>query len=448
MNHSKLLLLLLCLPALCFSQTATQQKQLTALTQNFIRLYNAGDTAWLRAFIQTVDTSAARTQKFLQQVGREQGGVGTVTVQRIKVVSPTQTETLVQTPRFETWWQVLVLTDSQQRFKEHHMRLVRVTPDVLRSHALAPTALGNEIEAYIARQAKYQPFSGTVLIEKGGKPVYARAFGTGADKQPNTLQSTYDLASVGKLFTTVAILQLVDMGMLSLDDSVGALVPEIKNPKLAPITITQLLSHTAGMGDFFEDPNYQKIMDSSRAALKPVAGSFVPEAAAYMPFFEQDNLRFAPGTNWAYSNTGFELLSYILERRTGTPYKTYIAQHLLQPAGMTATELGSGAGGGRATVADLARFAAALKGGGLLGAALTQRFFKHQVNDFYGWGSEHQKLAGETIVGHSGGFENVCNEVNLYTKSGYTVVILSNTHPPFAHFLGDTIKTLLVPKEQ
>jgi CubicO group peptidase (beta-lactamase class C family) len=209
--------------------------------------------------------------------------------------------------------------------------------------------------------------------------------------------------------------------MLSLDDSVGALVPEIKNRKLAPITITQLLSHTGGMGDFFEDPNYQKIMDSSRAALKPVAGGFVPEATAYMPFFEQDHLRFAPGTNWAYSNTGFELLSYILERRTGTPYKTYIAQHLLQPAGMTATEPGSGAGGGRATVADLARFAAALKGGRLLGAALTQRFFEHQVNDFYGWGSEHQKLAGETIVGHSGGFENVCNEVNLYMKSGYTV---------------------------
>jgi hypothetical protein len=51
MNYSKLLLLLLCLPALCFSQTETQQKQLTALTQNFIRLYNTGDTAGLRAFI-------------------------------------------------------------------------------------------------------------------------------------------------------------------------------------------------------------------------------------------------------------------------------------------------------------------------------------------------------------------------------------------------------------
>lgn len=136
----------------------------------------------------------------------------------------------------------------------------------------------------------------------------------------------------------------------------GKLVPELKNKKLAPITIAQLLSHTSGMGDFFEDPNYAKIIDSSRAALKLVANNrFVPEAAAYMPFFEQDNLRFAPGTNWAYSNTGFELLSYILEKTTGMLYKTYVTKHVLQPAGMTATELGSGAGGGRATAADLAR---------------------------------------------------------------------------------------------
>jgi D-alanyl-D-alanine carboxypeptidase len=448
MHFSKLLLLFLLVPALGFSQTPAQQQQLTTLTKNFISLYNSGDTAKLHAFINEVDTSAARAQKFLEQLGREQGAIGQVNIQRIRIVSPTETEALVQTPRFETWWRVMISTDSLQRFKEHHMGLVRVTAEVLSNKPLSQPVLGKEIEAFIARQAKYQPFSGTVLIQKAGKPVYAKAFGTGANSQPNTIQSQYGLASVGKLFTTMAILQLVEQGKISLDDSVGMLVPELKNKKLSPITITQLLSHTSGMGDFFEDPNYQKIMDSSQAALKQVANTeFVPEATAYMPFFEQDNLRFAPGIDWAYSNTGFELLSYILEKVTGTPYKTYVTKHVIDVAGMTHTELGSGAGGGRSTVEDLARFAAALKADRLLSAALTQRFFEHQVNEFYGWGSEHQKLAGETIVGHSGGFENVCNELNIYTKSGYTVVILSNTNPPFGHFLGDKIKTFLVPKQ-
>jgi CubicO group peptidase (beta-lactamase class C family) len=165
-----------------------------------------------------------------------------------------------------------------------------------------------------------------------------------------------------------------------------------------------------------------------------------------MPFFEKDGLRFAPGTDWAYSNTGFELLGYILEKKTGLSYKAYITKHIFRPAGMSSSEAGSGSGAGRATVTDLVRFTTALKEAKLLSKNMTGRFFQYQVNDHYGWGLERQKLAGETIVGHSGGFENVCNEVNLYTHSGYTVIILSNNNPPFGHFLGDKIKTFLVPK--
>jgi CubicO group peptidase (beta-lactamase class C family) len=183
-------------------------------------------------------------------------------------------------------------------------------------------------------------------------------------------------------------------------------------------------------------------MDSMRA-LPATAG--VP-STLYLPYFESDNLRFAPGSGWAYSNTGFELLQYILEKTTGLSYSAYVTAHILKPAGMTKTELGSGAGGGRVTVADLAHFAAALRSGKLLSTNRTQQFFDYQVNEQYGWGSEHQRLGNETIVGHSGGFENVCNELNLYTRTGYTVIILSDINPPFAHFLSDKIKTLLVQK--
>jgi len=113
---------------------------------------------------------------------------------------------------------------------------------------------------------------------------------------------------------------------------------------------------------------------------------------------------------------------------------------------MTATVPGSGAGGGTSTASDLLRFTTALRNGKLLSKQRTAQFFTYQVNEQYGLGSEHQKLGGETIVGHSGGFEEICNEVNMYTKSGYTVIILSNSNPPYGHFLGDKIKTLLVRK--
>lgn len=207
MQRLKLLLLLFLFPVLGFSQIPNQP--LTALTKKFIAMYNSGDTAQYRVFIQSEDTSAERTAKFMDQLGREQAGIGPVNIERIRVVSPTETEALVQTPRFETWWHVMLITDSLQRFKEHHMRLVRVTPEVLGSKPLAPAALGKAVEAFIARQARYQPFSGTVLIEKGGETVYAKAFGKGATNQPNSIKSKYDLASVGKLFTTMATLQLV-----------------------------------------------------------------------------------------------------------------------------------------------------------------------------------------------------------------------------------------------
>lgn len=440
MNIPKLLLLFFFLPFFAFSQTSTQSQQLTLLTHQFIALYNTGDTAQYRAFANSIDTTAASVAHAMGQFSGEQNFVGRVDVKNIQVVSPTETQTLVQTPRFETWWQVIVLTDSAQRYKEHHMRLLRVTNAVLGNRTLLLPELAGEIEGFIKRQAAYQPFNGNVLIQKDGKTIYQKSFGTATTGKQHQMQDRFDLASVGKLFTAIAILQLVDAHKLQLTDSVAALLPELKNKKLSSITIQQLLTHTSGMGDYFEDRQYQHIMDSMQAQ----RGASGP--ALYLPFFERDSLRFAPGKDWAYSNTGFELLGYILENVTGTPYKQYIATHILTPANMHMTIVGGGAGGGQSTVEDMARFAAALKGFTLISKPRTQAFFSYTVNGQYGWGSEHQTLAGETIVGHSGGFEKVCNEVNIYTKSGYTVIILSDTDPPYGHFLGDKIKTLLVQK--
>jgi len=165
-----------------------------------------------------------------------------------------------------------------------------------------------------------------------------------------------------------------------------------------------------------------------------------------MPFFENDLLSFSPGKGWQYSNTGYSLLALIIERTSGTSFKNYIEQNIFQKAFMKNTNVGGGAGGGYSTVNDLHKFSLALLRNGLLEGSTTKELIQYTVNGKYGYGTEHQLLAGENIIGHSGGFVNVCTELNIYTKSDYIVIILSNSNPPFGHFLSNKIKELLVRK--
>ena len=436
----------LCLSSGSIAQTPPQKQTLTALTKRLISVYNSNDTSQYKTFAATWAKDKSRITAFVQQFGREQADLGAVRVRRIRIVSPTETEALVQSLKYEAWWRVVVITDSLQRFKEHHMGLVRVTDEVLDSGLLTGGQISSNIDNYLKRQTKFDSFKGNVYVEKNGKAIYAKSFGLNADGKPNTFRQQFGLASVGKLFTAIGILQLVDGGKLSLDNKIGTLLPGLRNKKLSAITLHQLLTHTSGMGDFFEDPDFQKIMDSAKSSLTQVVNLQLSEAEAFLPFIEKDSLRFSPGTDWAYSNTGFELLGMVLEKTAGLSYKEYVSNFVFKPAGMTASVVGSGSGGGLSTVSDLDKFSQALRNNLLLSPPLTTKFLSFTQNGFYGYGSEHQMLGGEHITGHSGGFENVCNELNIYQHLGYTVVILSNGNPPFGHFLSDKIKQLLVRK--
>ena len=445
MNASKMLLLLL-IPCFCYSQSTVQKEKLTALAKNLVDVYNAGDSIRSLNFIMGSTHDEARIQAFERQLGEEHMEIGAVKTVRIKTVSPTETEALVQSVRYEAWWRMVVLTDTLQQFKEHHMGLVRVTDEVLQTGALSNGQLKAEIEDYLHRQAPYQSFSGNIFIAEKGKTLYAHSFGNNGDGQPNTADQLFSMASVSKLFTAVTILQLIDQKTLSLQTEVPAVLPELKNKKLAHITIQQLLSHTSGMGDYFEDPRFSQIMDSSKASLTSMVHTTFTGPAAFLPFIERDSLQFEPGKGWRYSNTGYELLGMITEKITGVPFSRYIGDSVFKKAGMKSAVPGSGSGGSVATVADLYAFAQALQGGKLLGMPLTENMLHYAVNGWYGYGTEHQTLGEEHIAGHSGGFEKVCNELNIYTHSGITVIILSNIDPPLGHFLSDEIKQLLIRK--
>ena len=127
-------------------------------------------------------------------------------------------------------------------------------------------------------------------------------------------------------------------------------------------------------------------------------------------------------------------------------FVNYVETNVLQKSGMTMTEVGSGAGGGLSTVPDLFNFANALKSNKLLNSETTKLFFGYTVDGTWGLGSVHQKLGSERIFGHGGDYEGVCTDFGMYLNSGYTVIVLSDMDPPFAHFVSDKIKEFIIRK--
>lgn len=190
------------------------------------------------------------------------------------------------------------------------------------------------------------------------------------------------------------------------------------------------------MGDFFESATYNRIKDS------------VKNQIGLLPVIEEEKLAFSPGKSWQYSNTGFVLLGIIIEKITGEPYDNYIRENIFSKAGMTHSVPGGGGGGGTSTINDLYSFANSLLNNKLLGNTLTAKLLNYTtpLNEQYGWGTEHYKLGKEHVVGHSGGYINECTELNIYPKSQSIVIILSNSNPPFGHFVSDKLKELITRK--
>jgi CubicO group peptidase (beta-lactamase class C family) len=167
-------------------------------------------------------------------------------------------------------------------------------------------------------------FNGNVLIAENGKAVYHRSFGY-ADvglKQLNTAETAFNLASVSKTFTAVAILQLKQRGKLNLDDAFVKYFPDFPWKQ---ITIRHLLSHTSGLPDFqiFEDP-YRANPDK------------IYSLNDLIPALKNDSrgLLFKTGERYSYSNTGFGLLALLVEKLGGMKFQDYLAKYIFKPAGM------------------------------------------------------------------------------------------------------------------
>ncbi len=329
----------------------------------------------------------------------------------------------------------------------------------LACHALALTAPGFDRDgtaAFIREQADQDRFSGAVLVAKDGVPVFTVAYGyANLDYQvPNKLDTKFNLGSMGKMFTAVAVAQLVDAGQLSFDDAIIDHIPDYPNEQVArSVTVHQLLTHTSGMGNYWT-PEYQR---TSKDLFRDVAD--------YLPLFVDQPLLFAPGSAWSYSNSGFMVLGLIIEHVSGQSYFDYVREHIYVPAGMVNTDAyeldgvvpnhavgytqqgsragelrnnlflhvvkGGPAGGGYSTVEDLLRFSQALLNHRLLSPEMTRRILEGKVetdwaNQTYGYGFIDLFENGQHVVGHGGGFHGINSVLDIYLDLGYTVAVMSN----------------------
>ena len=333
-------------------------------------------------------------------------------------------------------------------------------PGATATQAASDSAFATTLRTHLEAATQAGKFSGAVLVARDGRTLFEGAYGL-ADRErgiPNTPTTRFRVGSMNKMLTAVAVLQLVQAGKVRLDAPFRTYLPDYPNVEMAStVTLHHLLTHTGGTGDIF-GPQFM----AHRAELR--------NTGDYLRLYGTRGLEFSPGTQWRYSNYGFMLLGAVIERVSGMSYDDYVAEHVLGPAGMTATGAapedslvpgrsvgytrqvvpgtlasnaptlpyrGTPAGGGYSTVGDFARFAVALREHRLLDSAHTALLLGGKVTMGqstvqYAYGFIDRVQVGRRLVGHGGGAPGMNGELSFEPKGGYVVVVLSNLDPSAA----------------
>jgi CubicO group peptidase (beta-lactamase class C family) len=317
----------------------------------------------------------------------------------------------------------------------------------------------DSLEAYLTGECKADEFSGTVLVVRGGRTVYEKAFGLASREYniPNRADTKYNLGSINKFFTKIAIGQLVQEGKLSFDDALGKILPEYPNPDARQkVTIRHLLTMTSGIGDFFGEEYDATPKDRIRSIRD------------YLPLFTGKPLAFEPGTQRKYSNGGYVVLGAVIEKITGGSYYDYVREHITKPAGMEDTDFfeadaptpnlamgytrgeegkqdspwrsnlytrparGSSAGGGYSTAPDMLKFSQALKANKFLTPEYTNWLLNDREPSRGGKQTKSGGKEGKGGLGIAGGAPGINAMLEMDLERDNTVIVLSNYDPPTA----------------
>lgn len=306
-----------------------------------------------------------------------------------------------------------------------------------------------------------EEFTGSVLVARGDEVLLDRGYGL-ANREwgiPNAGDTKFRLGSVTKQFTAVAIMLLVEGGKVDLDAPVKTFIPD------APatwdgVTVRHLLTHTGGIPDFTRDADFGT-WNTQPATLVQLIGRF-----------RDRPLDFQPGEQWSYSNSGYILLTAIVEKASGQSYTDFITARLLQPLGMTDSgydthaailprrasgytpapggivnadyadmTIPQGAGALYSTTRDLLKWEQGLFGGRVLRPESLTTLTTPYRNG-YAFGLGVGEKAGHRIISHSGGIQGFNTVLSRDVDAGLTVVVLGNLNGPGPDKLGADLMTL------
>jgi CubicO group peptidase (beta-lactamase class C family) len=415
----------------------------------FLRVFNNGDRSAYDSFLRSRWPAFKGGDEFAQM--RDQTG-GYVLVRTGRVANDEVRE-VVKSRLADDYWSFDVRLADQLDGKIQSLEFTPVErpADVPPPGRVPPAAIARLADREISALGD---FSGVVAVAVNGRPIYARAAGL-ADRErgiPNTVETRFGMASMGKMFTAVAILQLVQAGKVDLDAAIGTYIKDYPNAEFArTVTVRELLTHTGGAGDFFS-----KLWADNLDHLKTPAD--------YVALFGSRAPEFKPGSRFSYANYGFIVLGRVVEKVSRQPFDEYLQSNVFAPAHMTRTSLhavgprlvtaltyvkdgypappaaflsrptldATPAGGAFATAPDMLAFAVALTGHRLLDSAHTQMLFTPQVQgdsgpDGLGFQIFSQDGVGE--VGHEGGGPGENGGFRILAGGKATVIVLSNVAP-------------------
>jgi CubicO group peptidase (beta-lactamase class C family) len=322
---------------------------------------------------------------------------------------------------------------------------------LLQAAAAGQTAGENQVSqrlrSYLSPFAETGNFTGGVLVARHGRVLLRQSYGMANYELnvPNSPETRFHIASISKPFTAAAILQLQEQGKVLLSDPVSRYVPDFPNGDR--ITLDNLLTHTSGIPDINDLPDYDTFARSSHSLPQLIA------KVADLP------LDFQPGTDQRYSNSNYNVLAFVLEKISRESYDAYLRRHIFDPVGMRdsghdgdASRLirfqASGympagiSGYGKApyidwsnktgngslysTIDDLYRFDRALNTDAVLKSATREKYFVEGPGNRYGWYTG--KRLGHRIMAGKGRSPGFAAELDRFPDDGVTIILLSNSY--------------------
>jgi CubicO group peptidase (beta-lactamase class C family) len=420
--------------------------------REFIQLINSNDRKAARTFIQHNHTPLALKEESVETrvnwISLLNDVNGGFELHTLKEPKPYSVRVVVVAKLTGQWRELMFELEPQppHRIQSFNWGLPTQPSDKQTAGKLSEKEIVNELDAFMQKLIQTDVFSGVVLLAKDGKVIFNKAYGE-ANKDfgvANRTDTKFNLASLNKMFTSIAIAQLVEQGKLSFDDPLSKFMPDFPTKEAAEkIKIKHLLTHSSGLGSYS--------VKSSRQSVRTVDD--------FLKLGQDDKLAFEPGTTQKYSNNAFLVLGKVIEVVSGQSYFDYVRDNIYRQAGMTNTdaydldlvnknlaigyekeytdggivfrnnicEVGTGgpAGGGFSTAEDLLRFAVALRLGKLIGNEYVKMALspKPEINSpSYGFG--FNVLNG--IVGHAGGDTGAQANLEMFLDDGYTAIVLTN----------------------